>query len=66
MQISYNKYIIDKVLMKEKNVYLPITFNNPSKVYFSNKKYLITTKTSPTQIVKVYFLLKKRRCLMDF
>ena len=38
----------------------PITFNNPLKVYFSNKKYSITTQTRPTQIVKVYFLLKNR------
>ena len=39
-------------------VYLPITFNNPLKACFSNKKYLITILTRPTQIVKVYFLLK--------
>ena len=36
-----------------------ITFNNPLKVCFSNKKYTITTKTRPSQIVKVYLLLKK-------
>jgi hypothetical protein len=35
------------------------TFNNPLKVCFSNKKYLITIQTPPTQIVEVYFLLKK-------
>ena len=37
-----------------------ITFNNPLKVCFSNQKYIITTQTRPTQIVKVYFLLKNR------
>ena len=37
---------------------IPITFNNPLKVCFSNKKYPITIQTRPTQIVKVYFLLK--------
>ena len=37
---------------------IPITFNNPFKTYFSNKKYLITIKTRPTQISKVNFLLK--------
>ena len=35
-----------------------ITFNNPLKVCFSNKKYLITIQTLPAQIVTVYFLLK--------
>ena len=37
---------------------VPITLNNPSKASFSNKKYPITIQTRPTQIVKVYFLLK--------
>ena len=32
---------------------------------FSNKKHLITIQTRPTQIVKVYFLLKNR-FLTDF
>ena len=31
---------------------IPITFNNPLKVCFSNKKNNITTQTRPTQIVK--------------
>ena len=39
---------------------IPITSNNPVKVCFSNKKYAITIQTHPTQIVKVYFLLKTR------
>ena len=42
-----------------------ITFNNPIKVCFSNKKYPITIQTRPTQIVKVYFLMKNR-FLADF
>ena len=48
-------------------LYTMITFNNPLKVCFSNKKYTITTKTRPTQIVKnekVYFFLLKNRLLM--
>ena len=44
---------------------IPITFNNPLKVCFSNKKYTITTKTRPIQMVKVYFLLENRG-LLDF
>ena len=38
----------------------PITFNNPLKDCFSDKKYTVTTQVHPTQIVKVYFLLKNR------
>ena len=37
---------------------ITINFNNPLKVCFQNKKYLVTNQTRPTQIVKVYFLLK--------
>ena len=44
---------------------IPITFNNPLKVCFSNNKYTITTQTRPTQIVKVYFLLENQ-VLTDF
>ena len=44
---------------------IPITFNNPFKVSFSNKKTKITAQTRSTQIVKVYFLLKNR-VLTDF
>ena len=47
------------------NFCIPITFNNPLKVCFSNKKYTITTQTRPTQIVKVYFLVKNQ-VLKDF
>ena len=43
-----------------KNNKIPITFNNPLKVCFSNKKYNIITHTRPTQIEKAYFLLKNR------
>ena len=38
---------------------MPITFINPLKVCFSNKKYPIIIQTQPTQIVKEYFSLKK-------
>ena len=34
-----------------------MTFNISLKACFSNKKYLITIQTRPTQIVKVYFLI---------
>ena len=44
---------------------IPITLNNPLKVCFSNKKYTITTQTRPTQIIKVYFLLKNQ-VITDF
>ena len=37
---------------------MPIKFNNPLKACFSNKKSPITVQTRPTEIVKVYFLLK--------
>ena len=33
-----------------KPIFLPITFNNPLKVLFSNKKNTITTQTRPAQI----------------
>ena len=46
--------------MNEKNVYLPITFNNPSKVYFSNKKYLIYNQNKPDTNCKSIFLIKKK------
>ena len=39
---------------------IPITFNKPLKVCFSDKKYTITTQTRPTKIVNVYFILKNR------
>ena len=38
---------------------IPITFNNPLKACFSNKKYLITIQTRPTQIVISIFLIEK-------
>ena len=38
---------------------IPITFNNPLKVYFSGKKYLITIQTHPTQIIISIFLIEK-------
>ena len=46
-------------------VCIPIKPNNPLKTCLSNKKYLITIQTCPTQILKVYFLLKNR-VLRDF
>ena len=39
-------------------MFICLALNNPLKVCFSNKKTTITTQTCPTQIVKVYFLLK--------
>ena len=38
---------------------MPITFNNPLKAFFLNKKYLITIQTRPTQIVIGIFLNEK-------
>ena len=35
-------------------------FKSIKSLFFSNKKYLIAIQTRPTQIVKLYFLLKKR------
>jgi hypothetical protein len=43
-----------------KYIFIPITFNNQLKVCFSNRKYPLAIQTRPTQIVKVYFLLKTR------
>ena len=45
-----------------KNIYLYINnlYNNPLKVYFSSKKYLITIQTRPTQIVISIFLIENR------
>ena len=40
----------------DNKICIPITFNNPLKVCFSNK--IKKTQTGPKQIVKVYFLLK--------
>ena len=37
-----------------------ITFNNPLKVCFSNKRYLITIPICATQIAKVYILLENQ------
>ena len=39
--------------------YKPITYNNPLKACFSNKKYLITIKTHKTQIEISTFLVVK-------
>ena len=47
------------------NMCIPITFSNTLKACFLNKKYLLTIQTFPTQIVKVYFLLKNH-ILSDF
>ena len=54
-----------KQFIKENLICIPITFNNPFKVCFSNKKCTITTQTRLTQIIKVYFLLKNQ-VLTDF
>ena len=40
-------------------VCIPITFNNPLIVCFSNKKYLITIQTPPTQFIISIFLIEK-------
>ena len=42
-----------------KYICISITFNDPLKVRFPNKKYPIKIQTRLTQIVKVYFLFKK-------
>ena len=39
---------------------MPISFNNPLKACFSNKKNLTIIQTRPTQILKAYFLFKNR------
>ena len=44
--------------MQYKTFCISITFNNPLKVYFSNKKYLITIQTRPTPILKSIFLIE--------
>ena len=38
---------------------IPITFNNPIKACFSNKKYRITIQARLIQIVKIIFLIEK-------
>ena len=38
---------------------IPINFNNLLKACFSNKKYLITIQTPPTQIEMIIFLIEK-------
>ena len=38
---------------------ITLNFNNPLKVCFWNKKYLITIQTRPTPIVKSIFLIEK-------
>ena len=35
----------------QKEICIQIDFNNPLKVCFSNKKYLMTIQTRPTQII---------------
>ena len=51
--VCINKYLIIIIIC------ISITFNNPLKVCFSNKKYLITIQTRPTQIVISIFLIEK-------
>ena len=65
--ISYKNHfdIIENNLLAHDNICIPITFNNPLKVYFSNKTYLITIQTRLTQIVKICFFFKNR-FLTDF
>ena len=58
--VSYiSSYVITAALiaLAIKTIYIPITFNNPLKASFF---YPFTIQTQPTQIVKVYFLLKNR------
>ena len=43
-------------------MYINNIYNNPLKVYFSSKKYLITIQTRPTQIVISIFLIEKPVC----
>ena len=51
---------VEKIYQIRITICIPITFNNPLKVCFLNKKYTITIQTRPKQIVKVYFLLRNR------
>ena len=37
----------------------PLTFNNPIEVNFSNKKYIVSIQTHPTQIGMCKFLNEK-------
>ena len=60
---KYSK--VNIIIISNNNLCIPMTFNNPLKVGFSNKKYTLTTQKRPTQIVKVYFLFKNR-VLSDF
>ena len=45
---------------------IPITFNNPLKACFSNKKYLITVKTGQAQIVIVHISLIEKPVFNGF
>ena len=40
---------------KKRFLSIPITFNNPLKACFFNKKYPITIQIRPTQIIKYIF-----------
>ena len=64
-QSQIQRLYLDKLDLTK--VYLLYTnnSNNPLKVCFSDKKYPSTIQTRPTQIEKVYFLLKNQS-LMDF
>ena len=54
---NVQKYVSFKYILKY--FCLPITFNNPLKACFSNKKYLNTIPTQPTQIILSIFRIKK-------
>ena len=49
-------YEMKKQVRNIKLFWIPITFNNPLKACFLNKKHLI--RITPEKIVMVYFLLK--------
>ena len=53
-------YFIQENVFDCENIVIPISFNNPLKDSFSNKKYVyITIQIHSTQIVKVYFLINR-------
>ena len=57
-----------KFIVKVNLICIPITFNNPLKACFRIRNICtyITIQAHPTQIVKVYFLMKKKLFLANF
>ena len=59
--ISFPNFRVFAIIKEGKKIFfcISITFDNPLKVYFSSKKYLIAIQTRPTQIVISIFLIEK-------